>query len=152
MNKQRLLTLATFLEKLPRKRFDFSHFVGEDWKGAQDLSCGTTACAVGWCPVIPAFKKLGLRIVWIDHEPGVKILGQKIDRGIDTAFSISMKTAERLFDLTETESKFLFVPSLYDGIAYRDRRLDDRKPGSKATPKAVARHIRKFVERGGIPS
>lgn len=58
----RLLKLAAFLEQLDPKRFNYRRWVGDDWKGAQDLSCGTTACALGWAATMPEFQELGLRL------------------------------------------------------------------------------------------
>jgi hypothetical protein len=43
----RFLILATYLEHLKPERFDFACFVGATWRGAQDLSCGCTACGMG---------------------------------------------------------------------------------------------------------
>ncbi|MGH7749129.1 MAG: hypothetical protein ACREQ5_30855, partial [Candidatus Dormibacteria bacterium] len=59
----RLLRLADFLENdVPADRFDFAHWVGKDWAGAPDLSCGTSACALGWATTIPEFQALGLKL------------------------------------------------------------------------------------------
>jgi len=140
MNSRRLLKLADFLDKLPPKRFDFSHWVGDDWGGAQDLSCGTTACAIGWCPTIPAFRRLGLRIVKVDGFPAVAFKGQK--RLALSGNAITERAAMRLFDLTQEEVEFLFLPSTACQCA----------DGLGATPKRVARHIREFVQRGGLPT
>ena len=62
MRKARLLKWAEFLEQLPPKRWDYGHWVGKSWQGAPDLSCGTTACALGWACTIHSFRKLGLRM------------------------------------------------------------------------------------------
>ncbi len=58
----RLLLLADFLDKLPPERFNYAAWVGHDWKEMEDLSCGTTACALGWAATMPEFRKLGLRL------------------------------------------------------------------------------------------
>lgn len=62
IGNQRLLKLAALLERLPPERFNYSHWVGDDWKGKKDLSCGTTACALGWATTIPELRKLGLHL------------------------------------------------------------------------------------------
>jgi hypothetical protein len=138
VNKRRLLKLAVFLDTLPPKRFNFGHWVGMAWKGNQDLSCGTTACAIGWCPTIPAFRRLGLRIVRIDGEPAVVFKGQRRDSAIQATF----RAAGRLFQLTENEVDYLFTPTIW---------TNDPGLPEHATAKQVARHIRKFVDRGGMP-
>lgn len=59
----RLLMLAQYLEEeVPEQQFDYNHWVGIDWKGDPDLSCGTKACALGWAATMPMFRELGLRI------------------------------------------------------------------------------------------
>lgn len=62
MHARRLLKLADFLETIPETRFDLRTWVGDSWKGKQDLSCGTTACALGWACTMPEFRKLGVRL------------------------------------------------------------------------------------------
>ena len=71
MNKRRLLKLARFLQKLPEQYFDLESFTTRNpytheklWKRLKGLfckseaerflppSCGTTGCAVGWCPAV----------------------------------------------------------------------------------------------------
>lgn len=67
MNKtiglNRILKLAAFVEKTPAKRFNFATIVGDNWGGLPDLSCGTTACALGWATTMPLFRKLGLHLL-----------------------------------------------------------------------------------------
>lgn len=54
VGKRRLLKLIAFLEKLPRRKFDFSQVVA---KGKQNGHyCATVACAGGWLPAV--FPKL----------------------------------------------------------------------------------------------
>ena len=118
----RLLKLAAFLRTVPRKRFDYNVFVGDDWNGAQNLSCGTKACAMGWAATMPAFRRLGL---YLDRN------GQPI---IDTpehsldVFGI----ARELFAVSLEDARWLFFPS--------DDEID-------ATPKQVARKIERFVAK-----
>lgn len=59
--------LAQFLLELPKKRLRMDCWVGWDWQGKPDLSCGTVACAAGWATTIPDFRKLGLRMA--DRAP-----------------------------------------------------------------------------------
>ncbi len=50
----RLLTLATYLRALPKEAVDMTSYArGKGPKGVIDVhSCGTTACALGWCSVV----------------------------------------------------------------------------------------------------
>jgi hypothetical protein len=134
MKKKRLLALADFLEKrVPPERFDMGCWLDPDWKGAQDLSCGASACALGWAPQVPALKKLKLYY----RQPkdgyfeirmrGVSYKGVKADGG-----DISMHTAVEAFGLSYTLAGRIFLPCEYKG---------------HATPKGVAARIRNVVRR-----
>lgn len=59
---RRLNVLARKLDTVPEVRFNYRRWVGSDWRGKPDLSCGTTACALGWATTIPEFVALGLRL------------------------------------------------------------------------------------------
>lgn len=60
---RRLEVLALFLEtEVVDERFDYAGWVGTDWEGREDLSCGTVACALGWATVIPEFQAMGLSL------------------------------------------------------------------------------------------
>lgn len=117
VGNRRLLALAAFLRTLPQKRFDYGLWVGSDWRGAQDLSCGTTACAFGWAATMPQFRRLGLRI----DRDGMPCIAR---------LSV-MESAERLFGLDGVESDYLFYPNNIGE--------------EQATPKYVARKIERFV-------
>lgn len=121
VGNRRLLKLAAFLWKLPRKRFDYSVFVGGDWQGAQDLSCGTTACALGWACTMPAFRRLGLRLG--DFYPSLR----------SDPILNPYEVAAELFGLDPYEAEELFAPQT-------DREI-------LATPKYVARKIERFVAK-----
>lgn len=130
MNKygKRLLKLEDFLHALPRKKFDYSRWVGDEFKTGDNLrTCGTTACALGWATTIPAFRRLGL-CMWEDLD-GVNSPGTSC--GGDSSFAV-----EKVFDLNYQEYELLFIPGAneYEGLDHN------------ATPKQVARHIRKFVK------
>lgn len=51
-----------------QERFDYSRWVGQDWKGMQDLSCGTRACSMGFAATMPVFQALGLSLKMF-HDP-----------------------------------------------------------------------------------
>lgn len=132
---ERLLRLAEFLEALPPKRFDYCKWVGTDWLGDAELSCGTTACALGWATTMPEFRKLGLRLetesfAWVsNNRRGVVVDMKNERRGSDAAM--------RVFALTHHEACFLFLPEYYY--------MKKTSPGRGARPKTVAKHIRRFV-------
>ena len=141
VSRDRLLKLAEFLEALPRKRFDYGTFVGEGYKGAQDLSCGTTACALGWAATMPAFRRLGLHLeldkdYWGTDDDGVELFDASPAVGgvTDTA------AGQVIFLLTLRQSSFLFMPSVQYGTPPRNA------PECEATPKQVAKHIRRFIK------
>src|SRR6266850_3102712 len=99
VGNKRLLKLAAFLRTVPRKRFDYTEFVGWDWKGAQDLSCGTKGCALGWAATMPEFRRLGLHLA---KGTGFPTLAQRDDPWL---------AAERLFGIERYEAYELFSPS-----------------------------------------
>ena len=128
----RLLKLADFLDALPPKRFHYNHWVGDDWGGAADFSCGTTACALGWATTMPEFRELGLRMGRCGCTPNCKVpsvqLGNLSDLG----------AAQDLFGLENEEARFLFIPKrALDGIV---------GPDEDASALEVSAHIRRFVE------
>jgi hypothetical protein len=145
--KKRLLKLADFLDELPPKRFDFTQWVDEDWKGKPDLSCGTKACALGWATTIPSFRRLGMNLGHhIDVYGGVVNyvrLGGSRDL-CDGPF----KAAKKVFGLaTYEEFEFLFVPD--SACELGDREYYNSGGGAK--PKTVAKDIRRFVAKKYAP-
>lgn len=130
---KRLLRLADFLEKLPRNRFDYSEWVGEDWEGDQDLSCGTTACALGWATTIPSLRKAGLRL-------------SEVGSVTDKAHCDGFEAAAKVFDVTVSDAQFLFQPSVPGWRADLSEQFDWDSPSADATAKQVAKHIRRFVK------
>ena len=129
-----MLKLADFLQKLPDNRFDYNHWVGEDWKGRPDLSCGTVACALGWSTAMPSFRKLG---AYIDFDRQVRLKGDPC--------SYSYTVAHKIFGLEYNEYEYLFTPNgfLSEDFPYFGNLKS--APDEDATAKDVAKHIRKFV-------
>lgn len=121
---KRLLVLAKFLRKLPRKRFDYGSVVSNWSGGKQDLSCGASACAMGWAATMPVFRKLGLYLNVKSHDACTK-----------AGSNYYITSAEEIFNIGEDEAEYLFTP--HEGIG----------PGYNATPKQVAAHIENFVAR-----
>lgn len=123
----RILKLADFVEKIPPKKFDFRTYVGHDWRGAKDLSCGTTACALGWATAMPLFRKLGLRLV------KTKDIAERIKLGKGHPESKS----EELFGISGSTYYMLFIPSDWsEGCLSHG-----------ATPKEWAKHARSIVKQ-----
>lgn len=113
---RRLLKLADFLETL-------RNWVGDDWKGKADLSCGTTARALSWATTIPSLRRAGLRL---NVDSGLVENRRSGDRD-------PISAAMTIFELTIDEASEIFYPSS-DIEIY-------------ATPKYVADKIRRFVTR-----
>jgi hypothetical protein len=133
VGKRRLLALANLLYNMKPNRFDYTRWVGGNWGGKPELSCGTSACALGWATTMPPLRKLGLRLRKTQFdEPWVALSGYRtlhlnlIDTSIRNAsvvFGISTEDAEELF-------------------------LDVRAGGGVApSAKFVAASIRRFVKR-----
>jgi hypothetical protein len=139
---RRLNRLASFMETLPEKLFDFNDYLRLGEKPPMDAleaggGCGTTACAVGWAPaVFPTLLK------WDMESREVCYRGSK---RLDTDYLSreSHKTAMDFFGLTDGETVYLFTPR-------RPWQQDGRLP-SDATAKQLAAHIRAFI-RDGVPA
>ncbi len=124
----RILRLADFMEKLPKERFYFGSFAGDNWAGKPDLSCGTTACAIGWATTIPYFRRLGLYLQKDEWLNVAVVKGANWSSG-------------GLFGVSQDVLDLLFFP---------DDAFPDDEPGSlprDATPKQWARHARKIVKQ-----
>ncbi len=123
--KRRLNQLATLLESLPPKKFNYGHWTS----GPVDARhpCGTTACALGWATTLPIAKREGLKLVPLTYTPDV--------------FRITCKNREgyhagaKFFGISELQAYSLFIPAS----------AGSGRPDRSASPKEVAAHIRKFV-------
>jgi hypothetical protein len=152
----RLLSLADFLDNLPPERFDLKVWVGKTWRGDADISCGTTACALGWASAVPEFQKLGL--VLTDAGHGGPIHPRIRDDEQVSFWDAVLNATNFIFGLNEDETNMLFVPTddLNDeetsqeaeeqGLMSEDVEGSDGRLSRRATPRRVARHIRSFVE------
>lgn len=64
VQEKRLLTVAKWMrEKVEPERFVYDRWIGFDWEGRSDLSCGTVACVLGHATQIPAFRRAGLTLL-----------------------------------------------------------------------------------------
>lgn len=143
--KKRLLMLADFLDNLPEERFDYSHWAGDNWGGKSDLSCGTTACALGWATTIPELAEAGL----VMHRPAshhdneedplvcLRARVGTIDPRFDCLSKFPEEAARQVFGLSKSEYEWLFIPNTFH--------KDVGSPSRYATAKEVATHIRKFA-------
>lgn len=135
----RLLATARFLRKLPPDRFDFGMWVGTDWRGMQDLSCGTTACAMGWTPQVPELKHLGLCILKNGNgDVGIGFTGE--ENGISNP-STNLRTGCKVFGITYTQAHYLFIPNSQG----ENFEFSDASPDGDASAVEVAAHIERFV-------
>lgn len=125
--KSMLLELADFLDRLPEHRFDFGEWVGDDWQGNPNLSCGTTACAAGWSTTLPSFQKYGLRLTTYDSVAPATVKDD-YDYGIQAMANV--------LEISWEDAATLFMP-LYHGELLA--------PPGNATPKEVAGHIRNWI-------
>lgn len=142
MNKKRLLLLCRKLDKLQDKQFNYSVWVDESWQGKPDLSCGAPACALGHATTIPSLRALGLRMRrLLQYATGgyVQFKRQVVP---GNTVETSLLAAMCVFDLTRDEAAYLFVPG---------RNAESSGLSERASAKTVARHIRKFIARGGLP-
>lgn len=83
--RERLRVLADFLDTVPPAKFNI-----RDW------TCGTTACAIGWCPSIPSFAAAGWRLI-----QGLPFFEGRCGYGSAMAFfGMSLADAKQLFSTT----------------------------------------------------
>lgn len=110
LTMHRLTVLRNYLrDKVPADRFNLSTWVGTNsapWKGADDLSCGTVACAVGWGTTIPEFQKAGLKLVRRDPDDGV--VGAIRYGDVSSFHAVS-----KFFDISPEQVNYLFYARYY---------------------------------------
>lgn len=133
---RKLLKLAAILDELPPERFYYGQWVGNDsrpWRGKQTLSCGTTACALGWGAVkMPELKLTLRRSVALPKQGFVARKGTRVKHDFDSELSASLDAGAKAFGITTVQAEELFLP--YDANLPED-----------APPKTVAAHIRRCV-------
>ena len=134
MNKEKLLKLASFLDELPEHRFFYGSWVGSTWGGKEDLSCGTTACALGWAATIPEFREEGLRLK--RTHGGLAYIS--LPRGNGYGDYEDTEAGSVFFEIDRAEAYHLFQPN--------DALGNHVSPGSTASAQDVAAHIRWFVD------
>ncbi len=144
IHTDRLLRLADFIETLPEGRFKFSYWVGATWQGAEDLSCGTTACAIGWATTMPEFRELGLRLFRNRDFAYPALIGHSLDGSNVEEWRATVEALHFIFGIDEDAAEYLFVPGAIDE---EDR--TDNEYGTLlsrfSSASIVANRIRRFV-------
>ncbi len=133
---QRLLKLARFLqERVPDEMFDYSDVC---WMPEQILPqdalkhpCGTTACALGFLPVV--FPR---SLKYVLSNSG-KYAGITLTNNQTGATWHSFKAAAQFFGISDYHANYLFDPS-------------DNNLGMDASRQTVAAHIEDFVVEQGF--
>lgn len=115
----RLLKLADFLDKLPRRLFDYTDY-GMDNDSGKLANCKTAACAWGWAPSVPSIRRAGLK--WRKGFPSTLLEGE---------VEPLEESAAKVFGLNDEEATYLFLSGL-DAL--------------RRAPKGVAKKIRNFVK------
>lgn len=154
--RRRLIRLAMLLENLPPGRFDYGKWVdNEVWQGNPDLSCGTSACAIGWATTMPEVRACGVRLLsnQVKHLSGGGLYRQvwvgmvdgyypKDEYGEAYGNSYAYRdAAEAAFGLTPEQADWLFIPGVEGD--------DFNRPTAHASAKDVAIHIRRCVKEWG---
>jgi len=128
MNKQRLLKLADFIGKLPKRKLEMPEIARVDMETGRmnPNECGSVACAMGWSPFV--FPRL------LGHE-------ETYDGSLERAV-VSKKTGNinwlamvEIFNISHDDADELFGGG------------DD----GYETPKEVAKGIRRYVNTGKLP-
>lgn len=94
MDRERLTTLADFLDTVPEEKFDIGIWFNK---------CRTAGCAVGWATTIPEFKNDGLELHSVAggfNSPCYKS-------------NYSDYAIQDFFRLTSTQSGYLFYGRAY---------------------------------------
>ncbi len=106
--KARLTELRDLLLTVPAKQFKFTSWVGLDWGGKPDLSCGTTACGFGWATTIPSLRDLGLGLY--RSQGGFVTVAMSQVAVTENSSTAAEKAGEEVFGLTLNEFNYLFIP------------------------------------------
>jgi len=131
MNKPRLRKLARFLLDHdfsdPEAGFDFSRYLTGE-------GCGTSACAIGWCPVVfPNCWKYG---AWESSRGDIQkypTLNKYSELKYPEYSSMDF------FNIDYDQHKYLFIPTVGRGIY-------DNCLSSEATAEQVGNRILEFIK------
>lgn len=153
--KERLLKLAEFLEQMQPERFNYRYWVGLNWGGKEDLSCGTSACAFGWACTMPEFQQQGLHMY--AREDGYGEFRPRFSYAPESLAECIDPTPIALAFFGEQADVCFFPASvlLKDGDVIQEASPEEengyasevvmRSPDHNADAKSVAAFIRKFA-------
>jgi hypothetical protein len=131
--------LATELEVQTKIPFNYSYWVGMEWAGDPEISCGTTACAAGLATTMQVFRDLGLRLGRNRWDVGMPVFGGLVGE----------EAMAGVLDISIDEARYLFLPDIYlpneNENENENETCEDLSPEGSATAKEVAAHIRAFV-------
>lgn len=130
IQNRRLKKLIAFLEKLPRKQFNFRRELTEAKKNGH--VCASVGCAIGWTPsVFPRTVK------WCWNG----------DRNYDgTPCHVRFEIGElKQLAYRELAEQLFGIPMSHDIFQVRGQIAGLKKLGADATPKAVAKMLRKYM-------
>lgn len=127
-----LQRLIAFLRTDPeaQKRFDYSQWVGKNWQGKTDLSCGTTGCALGWAATLPEFQEAGLHLTVGSRDSKGNAWGSVEYTG-GGGCSNGETAGAAVLGLEEIEGYYLFIPYEFE---------------EKATSTYVADKLERFMK------
>jgi len=140
-NKHRMQVLYNFLLTAPLTgRFDLRSWAGNDdipWEGNPNLSCGTSACAVGWATTIPEFRDAGLHLTSGWGEAGLHLTDAGLEYNCpeDGITYPAFTGVEKFFGINFDTAMWAFSNDAYDG---------------EATPQDVAERLQYLLDNNGV--
>lgn len=140
-NLDNLAKLSALLKTVPPERFYYGSWVGDDWAGRQDLSCGTTACALGWATQIPEFN---LSLHPMSRYPFLASYPEPTSE-----YGWRTSSDQAICELFSEEAMYLFYPGDDDDHAYDEETqycVSDCPSESHFTAVQVAEAIDGFVK------
>jgi hypothetical protein len=109
-SRKRLMMIERKTRHVNPKKFWFGSWVASTWQGKPDLSCGTTACSIGWATTIPYLQQRGLRLIRIPANRVGWPTTLETNNGFTTGIEHLQSVADFL-GLTLDEYKYLFTSS-----------------------------------------
>ncbi len=154
--RKRLLKVADVTDEAAAKeRFYFGSYVGgknefypgEGWQGKANLSCGTSACAMGWATTVPAFRRLGLQMYRSYKSSSGFYSGRVCLKGSEGQADADVLAGEKLFGISRTEYYSLFIPSSPTEVKTVNANLGITLPGTTCVTSGtvIAQRIRDFA-------